>query len=76
MKTYQEVLEQMITDEAVAIAINGGPSMIYLGTHLVEFIYGVPTNQIYKDIKAGLTPAVLKNAQREYNAARRRLRAA
>jgi ATP-dependent RNA helicase RhlE len=30
----------------------------------------------YKDIKDGLTPAVLKNAQREYNAARRRLRAA
>ena len=73
MKTYQEVLKQMIDDEAFAIAINGGPSMIYMGTHLVEFIYGVPTKQIYKDIKAGLTPEVLKNAKKAYNSARRRL---
>jgi hypothetical protein len=73
MKTYQEVLKQMIDDEAFAIAINGGPSMIYMGTHLVEFIYGVSTKQIYKDIKAGLTPEVLKNAKKAYNSARRRL---
>ena len=73
MKTYQEVIEQMINDEAFAMAINGGPSMIYMGTHLVEFIYGVSSKQIYKDIKAGLTPEVLKNAKKEYNATRRRL---
>ena len=76
MKTYQEVIEHMIADEAIAIAINGGPTMIYAGIHLVEFIYGVESKQIYKDIKAGLTPEVLKNAKKAYNAARRILRAA
>jgi hypothetical protein len=76
MKTYDEVIVKMVKDEAIGIAINGGPSMIYVGTHMVEFIYGVSQNQIYKDIKSGLTSEVLKNAQKEYKEVKRKLKAA
>ncbi len=74
MKTYQEVIAEMVKNEAFKIALEG-PSMIsYPGIHMVSFIYNVPENQITKDVKAGLTPAALKLGKQVYKNAQAMLR--
>ena len=73
MKTYQEVIAEMVKNEAFKIALEGPTTMFYPGIHMVSFVYDVSQKQIEKDIKAGLTPEVLKLGRQAYKHARSKL---
>jgi hypothetical protein len=71
MKTYQEVIAEMVKNEAFKIALEGPTMLAYPGVHMVSFIFDVPQHQISKDVKAGLTPEALKLGKQSYKNAKR-----
>ena len=73
MKTYQEVIAEMVKNEAFKIALEGPTTMFYTGIHMVSFVYDVSQKQIEKDVKAGLTPEALKLGRQAYKHARSKL---
>jgi hypothetical protein len=74
MKTYQEVIAEMVKNEAFKIALEGPSMLAYPGIHMVSFIFNVSENQIIKDVKAGLTPEALKLGKQAYKNAQSKLR--
>ena len=74
MKTYQEVISEMVKNEAFKIALEGPSTLFYPGIHMVSFVYDVSTKQIEKDVKAGLTPEALKLGKQAYKYAQSKLR--
>jgi hypothetical protein len=74
MKTYQEVIAEMVENEAFKIALEGPSMLAYPGIHMVSFIFNISENQIIKDVKAGLTPEALKLGKQAYKNAQSKLR--
>jgi len=66
MKSYPQVVGYLAEQRAIGLAVTHYPNMLdYPDLSHVEYIYGIPAEQVRRDIENSLTYEMMENARQE-----------